>query len=284
MTSPGPDMATQIDERLVNAPAASQRHAWQDAFDAFTAADAESPLGGADLEALAEAAFFTANIDTRERSLERAVKAHTAEGDRARAGAVALGISIDLLLQGRTSIASAWIQGATRLIEGEPEGYAHGYLALARGMAAQHAGRFDEALSLAEEAVPIGMSATHPDLHAIALISLGRIKLGAGSAADGLAFIEEATASSSRDAPRRQRAGQGRDDRLDVTRAVVTSRPPGDRPRSRSRSHDSRAPSRGSRSSPSRARRGRRRAAGVPATAPSARAGSDRARTATRRP
>ena len=199
MTSPGPDMATQIDQRLVTARAASQRHAWQDAFDAFTATDGDSPLGGADLEALAEAAFFTANIDTRERSLERAVKAHTAEGDRARAGAVALGISIDLLLQGRTSIASAWIQRATRLIEGEPEGYAHGYLALARGMAAQHAGRFDEALSLAEEAVRIGMSATNPDLHAIALISLGRIKLGAGSAADGLAFIEEATASAVND-------------------------------------------------------------------------------------
>ncbi len=197
--APARGQAPTLEDRLRDARVASQRHAWQEAFVGFSAADALEPLGGADLEALAEAAFFTANIDDRERALERAVKAHAAESNRTRAAGVALGIAIDLLFQGRTSIASAWIQRAGRLLEGEAEGYAHGYLALARGLVARNAGRLDEALRLAEEAVQIGSSSTDPDLQAIALISLGGLKLGAGATADGLALIEEATASAVND-------------------------------------------------------------------------------------
>jgi class 3 adenylate cyclase len=169
------------------------------AFDAFMAADELEPLHGADLESLAEAAFFTANVDVRERAFERAVKAYAAEGDRTRAAGIASGIAIDLLFQGRTSIASAWIQRAARLLEGEPAGYAHGYLTLARSLASSNSGRFDDALQLAEEAVAIGMSSTEPDLHAIALVSVGMLKLGAGATGDGLASIEEATASAVND-------------------------------------------------------------------------------------
>src|SRR5690348_10073134 len=143
-------------DALAQARAASHRHAWQEAFDAYTTADASSPLGGDDLEAYAEAAFFTANIDLRERTLERAVKAHTDAGDRTRAGAVALGLSIDLGFQGRNSMASAWTQRAARLLESEAPGYAHGYLALARSHQARTSGRLDDALQAAEEAVRIG--------------------------------------------------------------------------------------------------------------------------------
>jgi class 3 adenylate cyclase len=197
--APARDQAPTREDRLRDARAASQRHAWQQAFEAFTAADELEPLRGADLESLAEAAFFTANIDARERALERAVKAHAAEGDRTRAAGVASGIATDLLFQGRTSIASAWTQRAARLLEGEPEGYAHGYLALARSLASSYSGRFDEALSLAEQAVKIGTSTTEPDLQAFALVSLGMLKLGSGATGDGLALLEEATASAIND-------------------------------------------------------------------------------------
>jgi class 3 adenylate cyclase len=193
------DAAAPIDDRLAQARSASSRHAWQEAFDAFTAADAANPLDGDDLEKLAEAAFFTANIDARERAHERAVKAHTAVGDRTRAGAVALGLALDLAFQGRTSIASAWTQRAARLLEGEPEGYAHGFLALARSDAARYAGRLDEALQLAEEAVRIGTTASDANLQAISLVTLGRLKLGSGDTAGGLAMFEEATVSAVND-------------------------------------------------------------------------------------
>jgi class 3 adenylate cyclase len=199
MTTTGSDASATAEDLLAKAREASERHEWQAAFDDFSAADAATPLAGADLESVAEAAFFTANIDARERALERAVKTYAAAGDKTRAGAVALGLSLDLAFQGRTSIASAWTQRATRLLEGEGKSYAHGYLALARSHAAQTAGRFEEALEQAEEAVRIGTTGGDADLQAIALVSLGGLKIGSGATADGLALIEEATVSAVND-------------------------------------------------------------------------------------
>ena len=198
MTIPVPTDAP-VPERLAEARAALERHAWQEAFDGFTAADAETALTGPDLEALAEAAFFTADVDVRERSYERAFKVYNAAGDRIRAAAVALGLAVDVAIQGRTSIASAWTQRAARLLEGTEETYAHGYLAIARSFVAMGAGRFEEALGQAEEGVRIASSATDPNLQAIALISLGRLKIGSGATDDGLALLEEATAAAVND-------------------------------------------------------------------------------------
>ena len=198
MTSPTAAEA-EVPDRLAAARRSLAGHKWQDAFDAFTAADAEQPLEGADLEALSEAAFFTANIDVRERALERAFTSHLAAGDRIRAAAIALGLAVDLAFQGRTSIASGWTRRAARLLEGTSDTYAHGYLALALSGAARAQGRLDEALALAEDAVRIGSSSTDPNLQAIALLALGGLKIGAGETADGLALMEEATAAAVND-------------------------------------------------------------------------------------
>ena len=198
MTSPTAAEA-EVPDRLAAARRSLADHKWQDAFDAFTAADAEQPLEGADLEALSEAAFFTANIDVRERALERAFTSHLAAGDPIRAAAIALGLAVDLAFQGRTSIASGWTRRAARLLEGTSDTYAHGYLALALSGAARAQGRLDEALALAEDAVRIGSSSTDPNLQAIALLALGGLKIGAGETADGLALMEEATAAAVND-------------------------------------------------------------------------------------
>ncbi|MFL5686322.1 MAG: adenylate/guanylate cyclase domain-containing protein [Chloroflexota bacterium] len=188
-----------VPERLAAARQAIANHMWQQAFDAFVAADAERPLEGADLESLSDAAFFTANIDVRERALERAFTSHLAAGDPIRAAAIALGLAIDLAFQGRSSIASGWTRRAARLLEGTSGTYAHGYLALAMSGAARAQGRLDEALALAEDAVRIASSSTDPNLQAIALLSLGGLKIGAGDTAGGLALMEEATAAAVND-------------------------------------------------------------------------------------
>ena len=67
------------------------------------------------------------------------------------------------------------------------------------GVSSLAAGRFDEALAQAEEGVRIGSRAADPDLQAIALISLGRLKIGSGSTEEGLALLEEATAAAVND-------------------------------------------------------------------------------------
>jgi class 3 adenylate cyclase len=199
MTTPASTGDPAASQRVLAARGALERHAWQEAFDAFTAADAETPLSGDDLEALAEVAFFTADVDVRQRAQERAFKAHAAAGDPIRAAAVALALAIDLGIQGQGSIAAAWSQRAARLLEGTSDTYAHGYLAAARSHAARSAGRFQEALEFAEEAVRIANTATDANLQAIALLSLGGLKIGTGDTSDGLSLLEEATAAAMND-------------------------------------------------------------------------------------
>ncbi len=172
---------------------ALRRHAWQDAFDLLSTADREAGLSGADLEALAEAAFFAASTDEMMELRERAFKARLAEGDRVRAAYLALDLARLNGLHGRKSIASAWAHRGGRLLDGQPESYAHGYLALVQSNAARLSGDLDAAVARATEAVEIGERTGDDELRAWALVALGILRIAGGSAPDGLALLEEAS-------------------------------------------------------------------------------------------
>jgi class 3 adenylate cyclase len=94
---------------------------------------------------------------------------------------------------GKPSIASAWTRRAEKLLDGQPESYAHGYLALVQSAGASAAGNIDVALELAERAVQIANRSTDPDLEAAALSTLGTLKIATGATSDGFALMEEAS-------------------------------------------------------------------------------------------
>jgi class 3 adenylate cyclase len=172
---------------------ALERHAWDEAYELFTRADRDGDLSGPDLEALAEAAWFTGHSDLAADVKERAFKAHLADGDRIRAAHLALNLAQGYAYRGKPSIASAWMRRGERLLEGEAESYPHGYLALCRGEGAREAGDIDTAIGLAEQAVEIGGRVGDADLQAAALTLLGSLRIAIGETADGFALIEEAT-------------------------------------------------------------------------------------------
>jgi class 3 adenylate cyclase len=172
------------------------RHEWQTAFERLSQADREGQLSGADLEALALAAFFAAHADVELEVKERAFRAHEAEGNRLRAAYLALDIGRTNGYAGKHSIAGAWTRRAERIIGPAGETYAHGYLALVRSEAAAAAGDIDAALSLAERAVEIGGGASDADLNAYALTNLGALKIASGATSDGFALMEEASISA----------------------------------------------------------------------------------------
>jgi class 3 adenylate cyclase len=172
------------------------RHAWTDAFDLLSRAEEEHALAGADLEALAEAAFFAGRGDARIEIKERAYQAYLGEGDRPRAAYLALDVASEHLLRGHASIAAAWARRAEPLLEDMEEGYAHGFLALIRSDMAKARGDLAAAEALAAEAVEIARRAAHPDLRATALTALGSLKVATGSASDGVALLEEAAVSA----------------------------------------------------------------------------------------
>ena len=93
------------------------RHAWQEAFELLSQADREGPLSGADLEALALAAFFAARADLELEVKERAFKAY--QSPRATSFGRRISPSTSLAsygYAGKRSIASAWMRRAERLL------------------------------------------------------------------------------------------------------------------------------------------------------------------------
>jgi tetratricopeptide (TPR) repeat protein len=172
------------------------RHDWREAFELLSRADSEGSLAGADLEALALAAFFAARGGVDVDVKERAFKVYQAEGNDLRAAYLAIDLARGYGYAGKPSIASAWTRRAERLLEGDGETYVHGYLALVRSEAASMAGDVESALALAERATEIGNRGTDLDLKAFALSNLGALKIAAGATQDGFALMEEASISA----------------------------------------------------------------------------------------
>ncbi|HEY3208730.1 MAG TPA: adenylate/guanylate cyclase domain-containing protein [Actinomycetota bacterium] len=168
-------------------------HRWKEAFDLLSQADRQGSLEPEDLEALAQAAWFTAQADLAVEAKERAFKAHLDRGNRSRAAALAFDIGHDYVMKQKRSIASAWSGRGERLLEGEPESFAHGYLALSQSWGAKAAGDIDRAVDLAARAVELGARFGDLDLQAWALLQQGSLLITIGRTDEGFPLMEEAT-------------------------------------------------------------------------------------------
>jgi class 3 adenylate cyclase len=172
---------------------ALQGHRWSEAFDLLSQADREGVLEPEDLEALAQAAWFNARADLAVEAKERAFKAHLDGGNTTRAAALAFDISREYMMQRKSSIASAWSSRGERLLKGEPESFANGYLALSQSRAAQAAGDFDRAIELAASVVELGGRFGDTDLQAWGLLQQGQLLITLGRTDEGFPLMEEAT-------------------------------------------------------------------------------------------
>ncbi|MDP9340822.1 MAG: hypothetical protein M3Q23_01685 [Actinomycetota bacterium] len=168
-------------------------HRWDEAFDLLSGADREGRLEAEDLEALALAAWFTARADLATEAKERAFKAYLDRGDGTRAATLAFAIAQDYALKQRLSIASAWAGRGERLIRGEPESVAHGYLALTESFRVAMTGAVDQAIELGARAVDIGARFGDPDLQAMGLLRQGDLLISVGRTEEGFLLMEEAT-------------------------------------------------------------------------------------------
>jgi class 3 adenylate cyclase len=183
---------SEVPEALRAGREAFARHAWSEAFEQLTQADAVTTLDGADLESLGIAAFFAGRADLRVPIAERTFLTYQSAGDVIRAAYVALEIAAAFVFRGKLSAASAWTRRAERLLDGEAETYAHGYLALIRSDRAKASGDMAHALELTEEAAAIGEHTGHQDLRAYALAAQATLRIAAGAIGEGIGLLEEA--------------------------------------------------------------------------------------------
>jgi class 3 adenylate cyclase len=178
---------------LAAARDALQGHRWREAFDLLVRADREGRLGATDLEALAQAAWFTAQPDLALEARERAFKAYFADGNKPWAAKIAFELSREYVSKRKFSIASAWAARGERLLEGEPEGFAHGYQALSKSLTAEHAGDVETAIKFAGQATEIGTRFGDADIRAWGLLQQGRLLIAGGRTNEGFPLLEEAT-------------------------------------------------------------------------------------------
>jgi len=185
-----------IDGELQTGRQAFERHAWREAFDLLNAADASRGLPPEDLEALAEAAWWTGRLADCIAARERAYAIYVERGDRRGAARVALELSHDYEDKRAEAISQAWHNRAQRLLEEEPEAREHGYLARARMRVAFREDDLERALELARRELDIGMRFGDRNLQALGLHDQGGVLIAMGRVAEGTALIDEATVAA----------------------------------------------------------------------------------------
>ncbi len=178
-------MSDVLDRVAAGRSAISARR-WREGYDLLAAAAASAELPPEDLELLAWSAYLTDEIVQVVPILERAYAGYVAAGNKARAAVVAVQLAHEYgSVRLQKAVGSGWLARAERLLEGEPEGIAHGYLALERGLDAVRAHDYESARELGATAERVGSE--HGDMglelrgrqrRAVSLIHLGEIDEG----------------------------------------------------------------------------------------------------------
>jgi class 3 adenylate cyclase len=182
-----------LDDEVQAGRDALGRHDWHQAFDLLNAADVRSGLAPEDLEALAEAAWWSGRPGECLHSRERAFAAYNDQGNGRRAAMMALLLRVDYANTLDEAVSAAWHKRAQTLLEGTEESAEHGYLRLSfYGAAHWGDGDLDRALELAEEALDIGTRFGDKNLQSLALTLRGFGLIAKGQVREGLDVFDEA--------------------------------------------------------------------------------------------
>jgi len=189
-------MSQSVDDSLAAGREAAGRHAWREAYDLLRSSDEPGRLTAEDLEALAEAAWWTGHLDEAISLRERAYAGYAEASNSAKTAQMAISLSMDQLTRGAMSVSAGWRARAKRLLESAPENPAHGYLALARGLAAYSTGDMDAAGAEFAQARELGNRFGDRNLESLAQVFEGTYLVSKGEVTEGLALLDEATAAA----------------------------------------------------------------------------------------
>jgi len=178
------------------ARSAAGRQSWRAAYEAYSALD-EEPREAHDLESYASAAWWSGQADQAISLREKAVAAFTALGDPLGASRVALLLCWDHQARGAFSVSSGWLATAERLLADAPESVEHARLLSTQGLIALFAeGDLEKAIDLFERARELGLRVGDRESQLVGLAGRGRALIKSGRAEEGLALLDEASASA----------------------------------------------------------------------------------------
>jgi class 3 adenylate cyclase len=183
----------QQTKTLEQARAALDHHDWQAAFEALVSLDEADGLSGSDLARLGEAAWWSAHPDESLDAFERACTAYIGEDDPNGAALMALRLALEHADRLEPALASGWTQRAARLLEGQPESVASGYLEIMRVRQSFEGGSIDDVIEHATMAYEVGARFGERDLQALGLTIQGAALVTAAEIDRGLALMDEGT-------------------------------------------------------------------------------------------
>jgi class 3 adenylate cyclase len=181
---------------LARAREALDNCAWEDAARLLSELDKSMTLEPADLEGLAEAAWWRGQMDLSIDARERAYAGHLAAGNNGRAARLALRVARDYELKASKPMMEAWVTRAERLLEEIPESPDHGFLERSRSHRALRRGDLDASVEHARRAMEIGERFGNPNLIALGLHDQGNALVQRGRLEEGFALLDEATVAA----------------------------------------------------------------------------------------
>ena len=186
---------SQTVDSLHAAREAASRHAWREAYDAYAAT--EGALGADDLDRFAEAAWWGGRLDEAINLRERSYAGFAATGDKLAAARLALTLSWDYSARGAFSVSNGWFATAERLLAEQAESAEHGFLTLTRAINAMFEGNnLGAATEDFDRAFELGCRFGDRDTQILALVGKGRTLVRSGEIEEGLALLDEASASA----------------------------------------------------------------------------------------
>jgi class 3 adenylate cyclase len=172
------------------------RHAWGEALEKLTEADAGGDLSPGDLDAYAEAAWWNGRLEQAIELRERAYAAAMRAGQPEAAVMVAIKLARDNIYRSSDVLSGAWLQRAERLLEGVEENSGHGWLAVSKSFRAAVTGDIDLAESESIKAEGIAARTGSRDVAAMAQAEHGFALIARGNVAEGMAMVDEASVAA----------------------------------------------------------------------------------------
>jgi tetratricopeptide (TPR) repeat protein len=178
-------------ELLLAARNAHVRRDWHASYEAFTRAGANTSLGIDDLDAMAVAAWRVGRGKESLRVAER-VFTQLARTDPPSAAMKAVDVALAWLTRGDLNIGQGWMNRARRLLDGEPEGPTHGYLAYLDAVVAVMGRDAAEIAQRVGALREVCGRLDSPALTALCHVAQGVEAMLAGRMAEAYALIDEA--------------------------------------------------------------------------------------------
>lgn len=182
----------RVDDHLRAGREALARHAWDEAYEHFRAADTAGTLDADGLRDLGWAAWWAGHSDASIDARSRAFAAYMAAGDPESAGHVGLDLTMVHSSRGEAAAANGRLAQVKRALADRPDSASQSYLESVLAVRAQYGGEPPEvALEHAERSLRIAERIGMREQMAVALNRYGSILVWAGRVEEGLAMLDE---------------------------------------------------------------------------------------------